>query len=210
MTERPFPVNYADGIHCVAGILVGGQSTRMGRPKATLPLANGQTLVEHVAGVALRTGRWIAEVVILGHCEASPAGLAGLTMLPDSEPGAGPLAGLCSLLKYAGERWTLLLACDMPRLEPVLLERLCSAVRPECDAVAFCRSDRSSTWHACCALYHPRLLPVAARELRQGSRSLQSLLATARVAGLDPTSEEQRMLMNLNTSRDYDRLFHRA
>jgi molybdopterin-guanine dinucleotide biosynthesis protein A len=201
-------VKRADDIRCVAGILVGGRSARMGRPKATLPLPNGRALVEHVAGVALRTGRWIDEVVILGHCETSPAGLAGLTVLPDTESGAGPLAGLCSLLEYAGERWTLLLACDMPLLEPMLVERLYATVHHECDAVAFRRPDRPNTWHACCALYHPRLLTVAIRELRQGRRSLQGLLATVRVAGLDPTPEEHRAMMNLNTPQDYDRLFH--
>lgn len=200
----------ADHIRCVAGILVGGRSRRMGRPKATLPLPDGPVLVEHVVGVAVRTGRWIDEVVILGECETSPACLADVTVLPDSEPGAGPLAGLCSLLEYAGERWTLLLACDMPLLEPVLLERLHAAVRPEYDAVAFRCTDRPSTWHACCALYHPRLLPAAILELRQGSRSMQSLLAVARVIGLDAAPQEQRMLMNLNTPQDYDRLFHRA
>ena len=40
-----------DDVRCVAGVLVGGLSTRMGRPKATLPHADGHTLVEHVAGV---------------------------------------------------------------------------------------------------------------------------------------------------------------
>lgn len=182
----------------------------MGRPKATLPLPDGRALVEHVAGVALHTGRWIEEVVILGHCEASPAGIAGLAVLPDAEPGAGPLAGLCSLLEYSGERWTLLLACDMPLLEPMLVERLGEAVRPECDAVAFRRLDRPNAWHACCAMYHPRLLPVAIREFRQGNRSLQSLLATVRVVGLKPAPEEQRALMNLNTPQEYDRLLHHA
>ena len=200
----------ADDVRCVAGILVGGRSARMGRPKATLPLPDGRWLVEHVAGVTRQTGRWIDEIVIVGQCEGLPASLADARRLADAEPGAGPLAGLCSLLEYAGLRWSLLLACDMPLLEPKLLERLCTAASPKYDAVAFRLTDQPKSWHACCALYHPRLLPVAVQELRQSSRSLQNLLATARVAALDPVSGEQRMLMNLNTPEDYDRLFHRV
>ncbi len=180
----------------------------MGRPKATLPLPDGQVLVEHVAGVARRTGRWIDEVVILGHCEASPACLEGLAVLPDIEPGAGPLAGLCSLLEYAGERWALLLACDMPRLSPVLIERLLASVHADWDVVAYRGGNK--TWHACCALYHPRLLPAAIEELRNGRRSLHKVLATARVVSLDVDPEEEWLLTNLNTPGDYDRLLNRV
>ena len=198
-------MNRADGCRCVAGILVGGQSTRMGRPKATLLLADGRRLVEHVAGVACRTGRWLDEVVILGVGQELPGSLAAFRILSDVEAGAGPLAGLCALLGHVGQRWSLLLACDMPLLEPALLERLFAAVTPECDAIAFRRPDRPESWHACCALYHPRLLPAALLELRQG-RSLQKLLAMARLITIDPCPEEQRMLLNLNTPQDYERL----
>ena len=46
-------------------------------------------------------------------------------------------------------------------LRPALLRRFAAAVTPGCDAVAFRRPDRPGAWHACCALYHPRLLPAA-------------------------------------------------
>jgi molybdopterin-guanine dinucleotide biosynthesis protein A len=210
MAERASLVKRAADVRCVAGILVGGRSIRMGRPKSTLPLPNGRVLVEHVAGVARKTGRWIEEVVILGDGVPAPASLTHLTVLPDTEPDAGPLAGLLSLLRHSGERWALLLACDMPLVTPLLLEHLCTAARPDRDAVAFRRPDRPNTWHACCALYHPRLLPAALSELIHGSRRLQHLLAKAHTLELEPTPAEQQMLMNLNTPQDYDRLLHSA
>ncbi len=207
--ERPFAVNEVKSIRCVAGILVGGRSTRMGRPKTALPLADGRTLVEHVAEVASRTGRWIEEVVILGQGPPLPESLAVLPILADVKPGAGPLAGLCALLRHAGQRWCLLLACDMPLLEPSLLERLAAAVTPDCDAVAYRRADRPGSWHACCALYHPRLLPASLVELKQGKGSLQKLLASTRLIAIDPDPGDQRMLVNLNTPEDYERLSRR-
>lgn len=196
----------AKSIRCVAGVLVGGRSTRMGRPKATLPLPRGKTMVEHVVEAALQAGDWIDEVVILGSCGPLPSSLAGLRSIPDSEAAAGPLSGLCSLLGYAGDRWGLLLACDMPLLHPSLLEPLRTAALSDCDAAAFRRGDRPDTWHACCAMYHPRVLPLAVKELREGRRSLQNLLAGLRVNTLDPSLEEQEMLVNLNTPEDYNRL----
>lgn len=194
----------------VAGILVGGQSLRMGRPKATLPLADGRTLIEHVVDAVRRARAGVGEIVLLGQGVSLPASLADLRVLADVEFRAGPLGGLCSLLAHAGDRWGLLLACDLPLVRPVLLERLFAAVDPAHDAVAFRRPDRPDSWHACCALYHPRLLPAALQELHEGRRRLQRLLAEARLCGLDPAPEEQRMLLNLNTRQDYDHLLRSA
>ncbi|MEW6253325.1 MAG: molybdenum cofactor guanylyltransferase [Planctomycetota bacterium] len=194
-------------MRCVAGVLVGGLSTRMGRPKATLPHPNGRTLLEHVISVARQPDLWIDEIVLLGRCADPPASLADMRTLADPLPNAGPLAGLCALLEYAVDRWALLLACDMPRLQPSLLERLRVAAGPEHDAVVFRRPDRPGGYHTCCALYHPRLLPAALHELRHGSGSLQRPLAAARVAALDPLPVEEEMLTNLNTPAEYERLW---
>jgi molybdopterin-guanine dinucleotide biosynthesis protein A len=194
-------------IRCVAGILVGGRSTRMGRPKALLPLLDGRRLVEHVADVAGRLTPWIEETVILGCGLELPRSLGGLRRLADQEPGAGPLGGLCALLGYADMRWSLLLACDLPRLQPALLKRLFAAAGADSDAVAFRRSDRPDSWHACCALYHPRFLPAALRELQHGRRCLQTPLASEAVATLEPSPEEEHMLADLNHREDYDFLF---
>ena len=48
---------------CVAGVLIGGRSLRMGRPKALLPHAEGGTMVEHAVRVARRVA---VEVFLLG------------------------------------------------------------------------------------------------------------------------------------------------
>ena len=178
----------------------------MGRPKAMLPLPGGQLLVEYVAGVVMEAGRWLDDVVLLGSSKSLPDSLADLPVLADAEPGAGPLAGLASLLQFAGKRWSLLVACDLPLLELRLLERLHAALRQDRDAVAFRRTDQSTAWHACCAFYHPRLLPDVRCELGKGNRSLQNLLAKARAIALHPTPDEERMLLNLNLPDDYDRL----
>lgn len=182
----------------------------MGRPKATLPHSDGRTLVEHVVSVARRQSPWIDEVVILGQCPGLPLAFAGLRVLEDARPNGGPLAGLCSLLEYAGQQWGLLLACDLPLLKAPLLERLHDAIGPEHDAVAFRRLHRRAAYHACCALYHPRLLPAALHKLGQGKRSLQGLLVDARVAVVAPTPAETEMLTNLNTPADYARLRQRG
>lgn len=128
----------------IAGILVGGASRRMGRPKALLPHPSGGTFVEHVAAVAARAA---SEVVLLGRPPwPLPDALRGLRLLPDVEiaAGAGPLAGLGSLLRHAPQGWTLLLSCDLPHLEMGAIAALTAAIRDDVDAVAFFEPSRFS------------------------------------------------------------------
>ncbi|MBN2562873.1 MAG: molybdenum cofactor guanylyltransferase [Phycisphaerae bacterium] len=192
---------------CVAGVLVGGRSKRMKRHKALLRLPNGCTLVEHVVEVASEVTR---DVVILGETIQLPASLAGLRILPDAKPNAGPLAGLCSLLAYAHDRWSLLVACDMPCIEPPVLRRLLGEVTPQVDAVAFAREDQTGVYHACCALYHPRIQDGAMRELAEGEGRLQAVLSRAKVAALSPNAAERRQLANVNTPEDFARLLEQS
>jgi molybdopterin-guanine dinucleotide biosynthesis protein A len=196
-------------LRCVAGVLVGGLSTRMGRSKVTLPHPEGGTLVEYVVRIARQHSGWVDEFVLLGRCADLPTSLAPMRVLDDPCSSGGPLAGLCSLLEYAGERWALLLACDMPRLQISPLERLHSAAKSEQDAVLFRRPDRAGTYHTCCALYNPRLLPAALHELRHGRGRLQGALTAGRIRALKPTAAEEQMLTNLNTPEDYARLWAR-
>ena len=184
---------------CVAGVLVGGRSRRMGRPKALLPHVRGGTLVEHVVHVARSAA---TRVFLLGQAEGLPAALDEVDRLPDAHENAGPLGGLCSLLLVAEKQWAFLVACDMPNLDATLPTRLLAHAAEAVDAVAFARIDRPGTYHACCALYHPRLLPVVLDGLDGGHRSLQRLLGRVRVAKLVPNERDLAALANVNTPSD--------
>ncbi len=193
----------------VAGVLAGGKSTRMGRAKALIKLPTGKTMIEH----AVRVARQITDrVVVLGREISMPEALEELTVLDDEKPDGGPLAGLCSLLKYADHGWGLLLACDMPYIESAVIRRLLAQADPETDAVVFERSERSGSYHACCGLYHSRIARTSAGDharlapapevLFNGDASLNSLLKRIRVTILKPTPEESRKLCNINTPQD--------
>ncbi len=193
----------------VAGILAGGKSTRMGRSKALIDLPTGGTMIEHVVEVARQV---TDELVVLGREIRIPASLEELTVLEDEIPDGGPLAGLCSLLKYADQGWGLLLACDMPYIESAVIRRLLAQADSNTDAVVFERSASSGGYHACCGLYHSRIarapvgnraqLAPALEVLFNGDASLNSLLKRIRVKVLRPTPEESRQLCNINTPED--------
>ena len=95
-------------------VLAGGQSRRMGRDKALLPLGD-QTLIERVIAAA----RPLACPCFIVGDPATYAHL-GLPVHPDRHPGLGPLGGLHTALGATGAP-VLLLACDLPFLTPDFL-----------------------------------------------------------------------------------------
>jgi len=170
----------------------------MGQCKAQLPFG-GRTFVEHVVDVASTVAD---EVVLLGDAELNIPGLSGISRLNDPPGCVGSLAGLSSLLEYAGSRWSLLLPCDMPMLTVEVLERLIQSRDESVDAVAFCRLDRECEFHACCAAYHPRALAAIRVELLTGIGKIQNVLRVLRCRALIPAAEEEEFLVNVNTPED--------
>jgi molybdopterin-guanine dinucleotide biosynthesis protein A len=153
----------------LAGVFVGGLGSRMGGvPKGLLHGPDGATLVERWRALLDALG---VEVVLVGS-----AGLYASTRLPavaDEPAGIGPLGGLVGLLRRAGPRQALALACDMPFVSRGLVERLLGA--PAGPSVVAPRRD--GLWEPLCARYDAaRVLPVAAARAASPDHSLQGLL----------------------------------
>ncbi len=196
---RPAPPHYISPVHLTAGILIGGQSRRMGRPKALIQLA-GQTLIERTVDLA---SQFADRVILLGTPAFDlPPNARTYPMLPDSHPNVGPIGGLASLLSAAGRDPALLLACDMPRLTAPLLDRLIGALHCDHDAIAFATAPPPHGWHPCCAIYMPSAARTVADRIAAGHFALQPLLAALRThtIHLDPADADQ--LANLNTPAD--------
>jgi molybdopterin-guanine dinucleotide biosynthesis protein A len=110
-----------------AGVVVaGGRSTRMGdREKAVVEVA-GRPLVARVAD-ALSA---VADELVV-NCRADQrnrivTALAGYdpTFAIDAEPDRGPVAGIATGLRATTAEYAAVVACDLPFLDPVLLEYL--------------------------------------------------------------------------------------
>lgn len=182
-----------------AGILIGGLSRRMGRPKALLEIA-GQTLLQRTVDLA---GQIADRVVLLGAPPFDlPPTLHPFTILPDSPPNIGPIAGLASLLAAADRDPALLLACDMPRLTPDLLSRLVDAAHCDFDAVAFSTAAPPDGWHPCCALYMPSAAAVVSTRVANRQFALKPLLVALRTHTINVAAPDATLLTNLNTPAD--------
>src|SRR5690349_8960154 len=111
----------------VAGfVLAGGESRRMGRPKALLVLGGATMLERQVRALrsvarSVRVVGWPSDVPWPEKFEDLP----GVRRLPDKLPGAGPLGGIYTALLHSRSELNLFLGCDMPFVKPRLLEFIC-------------------------------------------------------------------------------------
>ncbi|MCL2447944.1 MAG: molybdenum cofactor guanylyltransferase [Polyangiaceae bacterium] len=176
----------------VAGIFVGGASTRMGgQPKGLLPVPDGRAIVDRLRAVLEEAGA--GEVVLVGRHPAYAA--APVDALDDTPPGIGPLGGLIALLARAQGGHAIAVACDMPYVSCRLVARLLAA--PEAVAVAP-RHERR--WEPLCARYEADAVrPLAEAQSRGPDHSLQRLLDRAGAIELPLSEAETREL------RDWDR-----
>lgn len=112
---------------CTAIILAGGDSQRMGSDKANLLLGE-QTLLQRV----IATMQQVFPHVIVSVRQLR-SGL-DLPQVCDEQSGGGPLAGLAAGLGHIATPWAFVVACDMPFVEPAMVELL-AGYRAEYQAV---------------------------------------------------------------------------
>ncbi len=107
-------------------LLMGGRSSRMGRPKHLIEDGSGRTWVERTASLLKEQ---TDEVVLAGRGEV-PESLAGQVQLHDIPAGQGPLAGILAAMRWNPDVNWLVSACDMPLISREGLSWLLSQRKP--------------------------------------------------------------------------------
>lgn len=155
----------------LGAVLIGGESRRMGRDKALLPV-EGQPLAERVASTLERV---VSRVVLVGRDPADDR-FPDRTVLADRFPGQGPLAGLHAALLEAAGGPVFLAACDLPGLTPQLIEWILGDEPVTRDAPRARVPVAGGRLQPLCALYGPACLDPAQRALEAGRLSMHRLL----------------------------------
>src|SRR3990170_2474109 len=174
-------------------VLAGGKSTRMGRNKALLP-CGGKTLVEMVCE---KLNLVFPRILLSVHQEEAYAGLH-FSMVTDRYAEIGPIGGITSVLE-SGEDKIFCAACDMPFLNPDLIEFICQF--SGFDAVLPVWRGKTEVLHA---LYSRDLLPAFQESISRGRYRITDALADARVKHVDaeqiwPIDPNGLSFRNLNT-----------
>ena len=106
-------------------VLIGGKSSRLGRPKHLLEI-EGRTWLERTVKLLEQV---IPKVVIAGQGEI-PDALAERAQMTDPPDVKGPMAGLISAMRWARRSSWIVAACDLPNISIEALEWLISMRAP--------------------------------------------------------------------------------
>lgn len=185
-------------------ILAGGQSARMGQPKAAVRLWDGRTMIEHVLDILLA----ICPRVVVAGVDSSLRIQAGARVvhIPDRKGGLGPLAGIDALLASGFDSRYVVAACDQPLLSARLLRLVAEGdpSRPH-----FFRGTRISSVVPLPAYLPATLLGDLQKILDSPDRSLRALMAAVPPQWIEISREEEELLTSVNTPSELAELNQR-
>ena len=189
-------------------ILVGGRSLRMGQPKQNLTLGE-ETFLE-------RTARIVApfeDKLLVGGEPWDETGLrhfGNFRWVPDRLSPATALGGIHAALSGCRHSRCLILACDLPLMDPRLLPGLARLGSPRQAVIP----RTPGGLEPLCALYSRAAAEAAARLYRQGNYRIQALLDLISWIPAEPADlgipDPETCFTNINTRRQYENIRRRA
>ena len=185
---------YHFGMRRAGFVLVGGHSSRMGCDKALL-VWNAETLAERVAKAVEKAA---GNVAFVGAPERYRA--FDRECLPDRYPDLGPLSGIEAALANGRGDWNLILACDMPDLDPAGLSKLLEMAETR-NVPCVAARDGLGMIHPLCAVYRSDCLEAVQGAIAQRRLSANDLLKDLKAAICDFPD----MISNVNTPDDWIR-----
>ena len=180
--------------HIVGLILAGGESSRLNdkcwRQVSGVPM---------VVRISQALAPVVGETLIIGGTRAP----TGTRLVPDEQPGAGPLAAISAGMGAARADVYLVTSCDIPLVTSELLQYLVDAAGGV-DAVIPSVAGRDEPL---CAVYARRCLSAINQALSSGRRRVDSFFADVQVrritaAELARFGSPERPFFNVNTPDD--------
>jgi molybdopterin-guanine dinucleotide biosynthesis protein A len=182
-----------------AMLLAGGQSTRMGRDKALLPLQGSDLLL------------WQRQLRVLE--ELGPEKMfwsgalregipAHLQVVRDAAQNVGPMAGIGACLDVLTSDLLVVVAIDLPQMKAAFLQGLLA----RCSTGGGVVARHGDFFEPLAAVYPKRIASLARKHLEEGRYAMQELIREAvkqEILQAVSVKEEELMLFkNLNTPAD--------
>lgn len=176
-------------------VLAGGRSERMQTDKGALHY-HGLDQRQHTAALL---AEFCPDVRVSVRPDQAAGLPAGLTALPDTFSGLGPLGGILSAFQADPNAAWLVLACDLPFLSREMLEYLVSNRQPACMATTF-----KSPWDAfpepLVSIWEPRSYGQLLRFMSLGYSCPRKALINSDIELLAPPAPGE--LRNVNTPEE--------
>jgi molybdopterin-guanine dinucleotide biosynthesis protein A len=180
------------------GLLIGGKSRRMGRPKGLLRV-KGATLMEKSVGTLLGVA---GSAILLGSGEI-PASLKAITRLPDVPGVTGPMAGMLAAFRWDPQSAWIISAVDMPLMEKNAWRWLLGQRRPGAWAVLPRLGGRGAveTTGGC---YEPMIFDHVESLAEQGKVKLQEIARHPKVLTPRVPDEIANSWKNINEPEEWE------
>jgi molybdenum cofactor guanylyltransferase len=193
-------------------VLAGGLSSRMGQDKALIPV-EGTPMLLRVCDVALGCAEQV--YVVTPWAERYRELLAGqdwverIRLVAETgQAGQGPLLGflqgLEALVSPQAPDWVLLLACDLPNLQPEILQQWMLKLPELPETVIAALPKSQDWWEPLCGFYRVQCQTSLRAFVEDNGKSFQGWLEQESVTVL-PLAD-QAMLLNCNRPKDLQQL----
>lgn len=166
----------------------------MGEDKALLPV-NGLPLIQHIAN---QLKKHFGEILI-GANDTEKYSFLGYPVVPDSEPGRGPLMGIMSCLMASANEICFVTGCDIPDMDILIINRMKEMATGYDLVMPF---DGISKYEPLFAVYRKSVAVHAKKVLDAGSGRITDVLKYTNPTFVDIAGFKS--YRNLNSRTDYN------
>lgn len=185
------------------GILAGGKSSRMGYNKAYLPIGN-ESFLEHTVRICSGyEDLWIS----VDDPERYPD--LPYPFAVDEKRDYGPVEGIYQLLHHVKNSYCMILATDMPLLEPSLLQAMEQRLTGAEDCLILTSEGRI---HPLCGIYKKTLLSRLEEMRKMDIHKIRLLFDYVKTVyvDLEDLGFSKKYIDNINTQQEYKTLRERG
>ena len=182
--------------NATAIIMAGGSSKRMGTDKSMLPIS-GLPIIERICD-QLRDS---FEQILISSNEADKLAFLGYKVIPDKEPGQGPLMGIASVLEASSNELNFIVACDIPHIELRYVRKMLAEAN-ESKADIIIPISNEGQHEPLFAIYRKSALKAINNALSSGSRKIADVFPLCNVRYIEFDNAD--WLTNLNTMNEYE------
>jgi molybdenum cofactor guanylyltransferase len=179
--------------------LAGGLSSRMGQDKALVKW-QGVPLLECVCRVATACCDRLY-ILTPWPDRYQPILTEHPTFLTETMPGQGPLIAFSQGLAQIDQDWVLLLGCDLPCLDPTVIQTWAGQL-VDLPASVMAYVPRTDYWQPLCGFYRRTAQPQLQGFIEAGGRSFQTWLSQVNAEPIAVEAAIAPMLRNCNRPAD--------
>jgi molybdopterin-guanine dinucleotide biosynthesis protein A len=180
-------------------VLAGGKSSRMGTDKGFIDL-NGRSFM---ARIIETVNPFVNKVIIVS---SDPNyDVFNKKRVVDIIPDSGPLAGIFSGLFYTESDVNLVLSCDVPLINEVVLNTLIEGYDAESDVTQLQSNERTMPL---IALYKKQCMHTCLEALKTGERRLTKVVEQLRAKTIILDSSLEPLVRNINTIDELKEIRH--